>query len=525
MIGLFQELGPCGIDYNGHLYSNPYAWNNASNLLFIDEPTGTGFSYSDAVPAYVSQHNDVIQLPDTTCPDYASDCGTYSYANLLATANSTQSAAPRFWKTLQGFTGAFPQYSREAFHFTTESYGGHYGPIFNEYIEAQNAAIANGSLPGAHPISLQSVLIGNGWYDPLIQYAAYYNFTVYPGNTYDYSPYDEATQLATYNAMYGAGNCYDLTTACLETGVNEVCSFADDFCYSEVESPLDDVGRDEYDIRELYPDPFPYEFYVDYLNTPEVQSAIGAFVNFSESSSYVGSAFGSTGDDDRESGTIEAVRKLVSQGVYVLTYAGDADCQFTVYFLHLSNALKKTPTNSPSDNCNWLGGQAVAVEINAPGFDTAGYTDILTSDAVVHGQVKQAGNFAFARIYYSGHEVPFYQPLLSLEMFERVINGKDVATGVHTMGSGGNYTGTVGTAESTFREGNATVQFAEVPSSATYNTTTGAPDPVVSVNGTAVDIGVARRAKKRSNKRESGKRVQKMGHRARATSYSRQHKR
>lgn len=280
----------------------------------------------------------MIQLPDATCPDYAADsCGTFSYANLLATANSTQAAAPRFWKTLQGFTGAFPQYSREDFHFTTESYGGHYGPIFNEYIETQNAAIKNGSLPGAHEISLKTVMIGNGWYDPLIQYAAYYNFTVYPGNTYDYSPYDEATQIQTYNSMYGPGNCFDLTTSCYETGVNEICSYADDFCYYEVEAVLDDVAnRDEYDIRELQPDPFPYEFYVDYLNTPEVLSAIGAFVNFSESSSYVGTAFGSTGDDDRESGTIEAVRELISQGVYVVSYAGDADCKSPKFFRNLS---------------------------------------------------------------------------------------------------------------------------------------------------------------------------------------------
>jgi carboxypeptidase C (cathepsin A) len=35
------------------------------------------------------------------------------------------------WKTLQGFMGAFPHYSRNGFSFTTESYGGHYGPVFN----------------------------------------------------------------------------------------------------------------------------------------------------------------------------------------------------------------------------------------------------------------------------------------------------------------------------------------------------------------------------------------------------------
>lgn len=131
--------------------------------------------------------------------------------------------------------------------------------------------------------------------------------------------------------MYGAGNCYDLTVSCYETGINEICSYADDFCYYEVEAVLDDAAdRDEYDIRELQPDPFPYEFYVDYLNKPEVLAAIGAFVNFTESSDYVGDAFGSTGDDDREDGTLEAVRDLVSQGVYVVQYAGDADCTFQV---------------------------------------------------------------------------------------------------------------------------------------------------------------------------------------------------
>lgn len=52
--------------------------------------------------------------------------------------------------------GAFPQYSRHGFHFSSESYGGHYGPIFNEYIEEQNAK----NISGAHKISLETVLIG-----------------------------------------------------------------------------------------------------------------------------------------------------------------------------------------------------------------------------------------------------------------------------------------------------------------------------------------------------------------------------
>lgn len=33
MIGLFQELGPCGVDKDGNAYNNPYAWNNVSNMV------------------------------------------------------------------------------------------------------------------------------------------------------------------------------------------------------------------------------------------------------------------------------------------------------------------------------------------------------------------------------------------------------------------------------------------------------------------------------------------------------------
>ncbi|KAI4181163.1 MAG: hypothetical protein L6R41_006788 [Letrouitia leprolyta] len=455
MIGLFQELGPCGVDSDGKVYNNPYSWSNASNMLFIDQPTQVGFSYSIPVPGYVdpSSSDNVITLPSDSCPDYAAStdsCGTYSYPNETLTVNTTQAAAPYFYLTLQGFMGAFPQYSRSTYNFATESYGGHYGPVFSAYIEEQNAL----NLPNTHEIHLNSVLIGNGWFDPLIQYQSYYNFTVYPGNTYNYSPYNNTIQTQIYNSLYGKGNCVDQTKDCYARGINEICAAADSFCANLVEFPYDNIlSRDEYDVRELTPDPFPYSFYVDYLNTPKVQSGIGAYVNFSEYSSAVGAAFGGTGDDDRESDTIEDIRRLLAQNITVMLYFGDADY-----------------------NCNWLGGEVVASEIASPDFSTAGYTDIKTSDNIPHGQVKQAGLFSFVRIYESGHEVPFYQPLASLEIFERAIAGKDIATGFLSVGAGDGYL-TTGTERSLFREGNGTIQFEILNSTATYNTTTNKPNP------------------------------------------------
>jgi hypothetical protein len=39
MGGLFQENGPCGVEIDGNVYSNPYSWSNVSNIIYIDQPT------------------------------------------------------------------------------------------------------------------------------------------------------------------------------------------------------------------------------------------------------------------------------------------------------------------------------------------------------------------------------------------------------------------------------------------------------------------------------------------------------
>lgn len=280
-----------------------------------------------------------------------------------------------------------------------------------------------------------------------------------------------------YNNLYGPGNCYDQTLDCNIRGISSICAAADNFCLYAVENLYDIyLERDEYDFRYLMPNPFPPSYYVDYLNTAEVQEAIGAYVNFSESNAAVGAAFASTGDDDREIGTVEAVKKLLEQNVTVIMYFGDADF-----------------------NCNWLGGQVVADHVNAMGYDRAGFVNITSADDVVHGQVKQSGKFAFVRIYESGHLVPFFQPLVSLELVDRVLNGFDIATGQTVVTS--SYI-TNGTKLSTFQEGNATVQLEVTDPDLVYNTTTNAPS-----NATTGEP--PSKLKKRSEKQNKSKRQKK----------------
>ena len=108
--------------------------SNVSNMVFIDHPATVGLSYSIPINAYTGIGGSIIALPDDNCPEWAKGCATYSDQSPAYVPNSTIGAAPSFWKTIQGFTGAFPQYSSNGFNFASESYGGHYGPVFNESV-------------------------------------------------------------------------------------------------------------------------------------------------------------------------------------------------------------------------------------------------------------------------------------------------------------------------------------------------------------------------------------------------------
>jgi len=51
MLGMYTENGPYNFRYNGSSVKerftfeyNKYSWNNNANVMYVDQPLGTGFS-------------------------------------------------------------------------------------------------------------------------------------------------------------------------------------------------------------------------------------------------------------------------------------------------------------------------------------------------------------------------------------------------------------------------------------------------------------------------------------------------
>ncbi|KAL8645942.1 MAG: hypothetical protein Q9210_006426 [Variospora velana] len=430
LIGLFQELGPCNVTENLTTQVNPYSWTEVSNMLFISQPLGVGFSYSEAEPGSLN--------PFTGEVENSTYGVTGRWPVINATAlDTTELAAIATWHVLQGFLANLPQLDArvggpsKVFNLWTESYGGHYGPAFFDYFYDQNEMIRNGTTNGTE-LTFDTLGIINGILDLYTQAPYYPEFTQY--NTYGIQLVNETV----YDYMKFA--CFMPDIGCLaqvdtcrqvnrSTEVGQLyCQQATDQCRTNVEEPYYEFGgRGVYDIRHPYDDPTPPSYFNDYLNKAEVQNALGVNLNYTQSNNDVFYAFSNTGDFAYPN-FIPDLEMILNSSVRVSLIYGDAD-----YI------------------CNWFGGEAVSLAVNytnSAEFRAAGYTPFLV-DGTEYGEVREYGNFSFLRIYEAGHEVPYYQPEASLEYFRRILGGRDLALG--TTEITGTYS-TNGTANATHTE-------------------------------------------------------------------------
>ncbi|KAI0762022.1 serine carboxypeptidase [Trametes elegans] len=366
MIGLFQEHGPCRITNDSKSVTlNPNSWNEVSNMLYIDQPVGVGYSH-----------------------------GTTK-------VGTSRDAAKDLWNFLQIFFNdpQFSKYQQRQFSLWTESYGGHYGPALSTYILDQNAAIANGSLSDL-PINLKVLAIGDGLTDAYSQFPGYVTYA--KSNPYHYPYVAQEIIDAVQNNLTKAGGCLEQISGCYDTGVTATCADAQEFCNDYVLDPILGDEWDPYFILAKYPDPYPPAL-DEYLNNKTFLQAIGAESGWEMTSDDVYFNFAKTGDwmlnfrPDLE--------RVVDAGVRTLIYVADAD--FLVNPAGIEYMIDAMHTK-------------YSEEYAAQAFGN------YTVNGVAAGVYKNAGTFSYLRAFGAGHEIPAYSygPLgvgeVALQFFSQI---------------------------------------------------------------------------------------------------------
>ena len=277
-LALFFENGPYKVSKNGQtLTNNPYGWNQNANLIYVDNPVGTGFSYVT---------------------------NTYGYQK------SEKGVANELWIFMQKFYQTYPQYANLPFFIIGESYGGHYVPAFAAHVVAQNKAKAGINIP------LKGIAVGNGWVDPLVQAGSYAPYAFY-NNIISQSTLDEANQ--DYVQCAADLNKKDYQSAFYDcNGV-----------FSDVVSGTNNINY--YDIRkQCNPAPLCYDMsnIVTYLNLPSVRQHLG--VGDRTWTTCDGTVYSYFEAKDFERSYLQDLPKILAANVSVLLYNGNEDliCNF-----------------------------------------------------------------------------------------------------------------------------------------------------------------------------------------------------
>jgi cathepsin A (carboxypeptidase C) len=129
--GAFAENGPLLITLTSpvNVTSNPYSWNNEFDIIYVDSPSGTGFSKL-----------------------YADQC------------NDTNCTVKDIYVFLNKFFLEHTDYLGIDLYLAGESYAAHYIPVLAEYILKQNTTLL---------FNLKGVAIGDGWFDGVSQMFGY----------------------------------------------------------------------------------------------------------------------------------------------------------------------------------------------------------------------------------------------------------------------------------------------------------------------------------------------------------------
>lgn len=370
--GLLLENGPCRFNAStGGVVDNPYGWNEKLNIIYIDQPVGTGFSYGGG--------------DSTTLANLAAD--VYAF--------------------LQLFLQRFPRYAAAPLHVAGSSWGGHFVPHVGALVHAQNGRLAHAPRRGQLRVNLASLVLANGLTEPASQ------LETVPDYLCGGAPYPPFAPSDPKCALWRASvpPCTSLIRACYRHPNNATCGAATAYCWPALFSaPLAAVerqGRNVFDLRTACDDDAGELCYAElregavWLNRTSTKRALGVDPDFDfrALNPDVRQAFYSKGQAMLDSAALLA--PLVDRGVRVLAYAGDTDAV-----------------------CNYLGVELWMTRLKHryhTEFAAAPRVPWLTASGYYAGEARTAGDnaVAFVRVFNAGHMAPHDQPEATLDLISK----------------------------------------------------------------------------------------------------------
>ncbi|KAI4382703.1 hypothetical protein MLD38_008633 [Melastoma candidum] len=275
-LAMFYENGPFSVADNMSLVWNEYGWDKVSNLIYVDQPVGTGFSYT-------SDKRDI--------------------------RHNEKGVSDDLYDFLQAFFEEHPKFVKNDFFITGESYAGHYIPAFASRVHQGNKA-----KEGIH-INLKGFAIGNGLTDPAVQYKAYTDYALDMG-IINQAQYEKINKIvpACETALKLCGS--DGTVSCMAS------YFICNTIFSSIRALAGNTNY--YDIRKKCEGSLCYDFsnMEKFLNQQSVREALGVgSIDFVSCSPTVYQALLVDWMRNLEVG----IPALLEDGIQLLVYAGEYD--------------------------------------------------------------------------------------------------------------------------------------------------------------------------------------------------------
>jgi carboxypeptidase D len=373
MDGALMELGPYRVNADGTLRYNEGSWDEFVNLLFVDNPVGTGFSYT-STEGYVSE---------------------------------LQQMADEFIIFMEKWYTLFPQFEGEDLYFAGESYAGQHIPYIAKAVMDRNSKLTGSQ----RRWNLKGLLIGNGWIAPVEQYLSYMPFAYAEGLITGGTDSASKVERAQSDCLTELGKPESLDKIDInrcENVLNVILS----------ETKKNNKCFNMYDVRlkDDYPAcgmnwPPDLTAVTPYLRRPDVIEAIhinpDKRAGWSECSGTVSSRFRARVSKP----SVQLVPEILEAGVPIVLFSGAKDL--------ICNHLG---TEDFINRMQWSGGTGFEISPGtwAPKRDW-------TFEGEPAGIYQEARNLTYVLFYNSSHMVPFDYPRRTRDMLDRFI-GVDIAS-------------------------------------------------------------------------------------------------